>query len=910
MLLHTLSKLLLVLIPAEANLGVSRLRPDARYAQQPDKPVTFTFAPTAEHDRGVSMQKFRVQVWPSDNSNWVIDSGIISSSQPTVSLPLSAGHHHWAVQWWSDANETSPQVFSEVVVALGDDAWTDVPWLGGADVNEFYADLNALAAPKARVEVLVAALGFGYVTVNGQDVSPDLLSPSGWTNTEKRVLFRTYDISSLLNSSQGARLFVGLGCGYRCDPQNRFPRYLDAANQAAQKSYDSVPKVFRLQVRVDGNRVFDTGRAGWQQRQGPVVSDSVYGGETYSPHAASPWSAAKALPKGAGPHGAMVAASFPGVQVNRIDAPVSITNPEAGVFVVDFGSNVAGVCQISVPSVHAATVSLKHGELLQHAHLPDVKNPDPKRVYFGNLRSAEANDTLVLQDEGVEKWFPRFTYHGFRYVEVYGYPGTLTASSIQRLAISTAVETKTHGNFSDEVLQQIHLGSKGSQRSNLMQVPTDCPQRDERLGWMGDSSLSAASMLNHFHVETMAAAFVDSMTDEMGSDGSLTDVVPNQRYGGRPADLSWNAAFLSNLWSLWKAGHINSAKMHWPSVKTNVGFLEAVVTTAGGISKVPEKYGDWCPPPTVEGHGQGAKPSKGFAAAFSLVNSLQQAADLGQAIGGDAAVDAKAYAALAAKLRADFHVAYFNNSTNSYDNGGMTTYVLPLALGATPPAVRGKVFGNLLKYIKDHSNTWWGGIINNRFLFEVLHDNGAADVAIAMLKRKEYPSYGYMYFNEFEPARECMWELPDAPFEGTGMNSRNHHMFSSVGKYLMDHIGGLQMTSETELMAVAGRFEGHANVTIESARGIAAFAWSQGEHSEVKVSVPVGMVAHVHIPIRTNGVALIGAGPLSSFSSEQALPRGVLGVHRARDGGQDFHRIVVQSGYYELTTNFADALVI
>merc|ERR1711937_345321 len=131
----------------------------------------------------------------------------------------------------------------------------------------------------------------------------------------------------------------------------------------------------------------------------------------------------------------------------------------------------------------------------------------------------------------------------------------------------------------------------------------------------------------------------------------------------------------------------------------------------------------------------------------------------------------------------------------------MTSFVLPLALGATPAAVKSKVVGNLLQYIRTHNNTWWGGIINNRFLFDVLQDNGAADVAVSMLKRKEYPSYGYMYFNDLEPARECMWELPDGPFEGTGMNSRNHHMFSSVGKFLMDHIGGLRVNSQGELVA-------------------------------------------------------------------------------------------------------------
>lgn len=879
----------------EATLGVTRLRPNASIPVRPDRSITFSFAPTSV-SRGVSMKKFRIQVWRQ--SELVKDTGEILSSVPKLSLSLPSGRYQWGVQWWSNENQMSQIALSEVVVAVHSDEWVDVPWMGTTQANEFYADVNNLGKIDDHVEVLVAALGFGYVTVNGLDVSNDLLSPSGWTNTEKRVLFRTYDVTSLLNKSRGGRIFVGLGCGYRCDNDSppRFPAYLDPANQAAQKSNDSIPKVFRLQVRVGGKRVFHSGSEGWWQRQGATVSDSVYGGELFMPGAAESWSVARALPLGHGPHGEMVLASFPGVQVIRKDAPVSITKPTDGVFVVDFGSNVAGVCQISIPS--AATVTLKHGELLQHSGLPDVKQPDPTRVYFGNLRSAEANDTLVVENGGIKDWFPRFTYHGFRYVEIYGYPGDLKASSIQRLVMSTALEPKSHGHFSDEVLQQIHLGSKGTQRSNLMQLPTDCPQRDERLGWMGDASLSAASFLNHFHYESMAAAFLDSMVDEMGDDGSLTDVVPNQRFGGRPSDLSWNAAFLATMWALLQQGDTTSARIHWASVKMNANFLEAQVNNAGGISKVPEKYGDWCPPPEVVGHGQGAKPSKGFAAAFSLINSLQQAADLGEAIGGDAKADAARYKSLAQKLRGDFHAAYFNNETGTYDNGCMTSYVLPLALRATPDTLRASVFNNLVKYIEEHNKTWWGGIINNRFLFDVLHDNGRADLALSMLTRKEYPSYGYMYFNDLEPARECMWELPDAPFEGTGMNSRNHHMFSSIGKYLLEKIGGLEMVGESHLEALAGNYAGSVKVTIESGRGTASLSWSQASNTELNITVPVGMTAHVRMPVSTGNVFLEGS-KISSFSD---LPIGMQGMEIRRVASRDYHFLKLHSGVYSFST--------
>jgi len=834
--------------------------------------------------------------------------------------------------------------------ALSSSDWQGVPWLGAKDANEFMANITVRIGK--TIKLSAATLGFGYVAVNGKEVSNDLLSYSGWTNTEKRVFYRTYEITDMVGKDGHAVLNVALGNGYRYDPKNRFPAYEDRVD----RSHDSIPRIFRLQVQAGEVRAFHSGSDGWMSRQGPITHDSVYGGETYNPSAITPWVVAEKLPEGSGPEGKMVEAMFPGVKVMRRDAPVKITQPTAGVHVVDFGSNVAGVCQISVPMVssvpkatcaivaessdlslscggassiskvafssfgtpigtcevgftqrscHASktqsvveqnclgkascklkastdnfggdpcfgivkhlavhvecggpqvsgqeplgSISLKHGELMQHTHLPDLKSPDPSRVYFGNLRSAEAQDTLYF-DAPVKDWMPRFTYHGFRYVEVYNYPGELKAESIHRLLMHTANPDKATAQFHDEVLQAIYEGSRGAQKSNLMQVPTDCPQRDERLGWMGDMSLSAQSMLLNFDMGPMAAAFADSMVDEMGDDGSFPDVVPFQRFGSRPADLSWSAAFLSVLTSLWQeVGDLSSARKHWNAVKTHVGNLQAQHHKAGALNKVPESYGDWCPPPATKGRGDKESPSHGFAAAFSLVRAMQQAADLGAALGGDAAKDATTYAALAASLRKEFHIGFYNASTKQYDNGVMITNVLPLALGAVPTDLHHGVVQSLLDHISSKNGTWTGGIINNRFLFDVLHDEGHADVALAMLKRRDYPSYGYMYFNDLEPAKECMWELPDAPYQGTGMNSRNHHMFSSVGHYLVTRVAGFSHNpAEREFIAVVGS-EPSSTATLRTAAGEAKFSWSRTAGAlEVNVVVPEGLKARLHLPL-------------------------------------------------------------
>jgi len=184
---------------------------------------------------------------------------------------------------------------------------------------------------------------------------------------------------------------------------------------------------------------------------------------------------------------------------------------------------------------------------------------------------------------------------------------------------------------------------------------------------------------------------------------------------------------------------------------------------------------------------------------------------------------------------------------------------------------------------------WTGGIINNRYLFDVLHENGAGDVALQMLQGKEYPSYGYMYFNALEPAKECMWELPDAPFQGTGMNSRNHHMFSSVGHYLVKYVAGLSVDFfEGRLTAVVGALP-KSSVTRRSSRGASTFSWERGQRLHVDITVPITLKAELHVPVE-DGALLAGEGLSSLYRVEDV----------SLFGGRAYRRLHLPSGRHSL----------
>jgi len=229
---------------------------------------------------------------------------------------------------------------------------------------------------------------------------------------------------------------------------------------------------------------------------------------------------------------------------------------------------------------------------------------------------------------------------------------------------------------------------------------------------------------------------------------------------------------------------------------------------------------------------------------------MKTAADLAAALG---APEAKRLSELANRFIENFHSSWFNKKQGHYDSGTMVSYVLPLALGGMSSEDEGHILQKLVDHVTSWNGTWSGGIINNRFLFDVLHDHGRGDLALAMLKRKDYPSYGYMYFNDLEPAKECMWELPDAPFQGDGMNSRNHHMFSSVGSYLVRRLAGLQLApgaEGSELRASVGP-KGLENATarLRTPHGEATWSWAwNGDYVSAEILVPVGMRANVLLP--------------------------------------------------------------
>ena len=766
--------------------------PSYSYAIRHDRELTFTWSPEHTQER-VKQQSYVLKI--SDNIREVVyDSGIIKSSIPvhtTVVSNLKSGMtYEWELMW-SDGVEFSNKAIGQFHTGLSDVDWTGVPWIGSNDTNLFRGMFSLESTD--NVILSISGLGYSSVEINGKIVSGYLVT-SPWNENERTNMFSTFDISSAVVAGKNV---IGVALGYGWRDRSRFPPKDSIKG-------DNTERVLRAIIAQDSKNIFTSANS-WTTSQGPVSADSVYDGETHdSRNEKSGWSTPQFVPGNdwktasvisSPPSGRMLPWSAPRVSISREVKPINITQPHPGIYVVDFGVNLAGGIRLSNISIpEGANVTLKFAEVLQHANIPGI-TVDPGMIYTGNLRGAKATDVYISNGK-VGSFQPRFTYHGFRYVQVTGMVPLM--NNIEMLHFHSAVPMKTITKFSSPILNAIQRLAVGAQRSNMMSVLTDCDQRDERLGWMGDAALSADSISFNFD----AASFFKTMSiihrASLNSDGSLPDVVPFYRYGGRPGDVSWTMAYPQVVYINWKTnGDIATVKEHLSTMIAHQKNIVAQAKSAGSMGNMHTSYGDWVPPPHTKGDSKtSVKPTRSYTTASSYLMITRMVSEMAFAsgntsIGQDMAAQYK-------ELQKEFNAAFLKNGL--YDKNIQTDNTLALANGVTGNQSRAAT--ELYKSVKDNGHHFYSGIIGFKFLFDGLHNAGHADDALAVLEATDYPSIGYMITNTMEPATENTWELIDGPYEGPGMNSRDHHMWTSFSGYMIRKVSGIDLHHETGVVSL------------------------------------------------------------------------------------------------------------
>jgi alpha-L-rhamnosidase len=688
----------------------------------------------------------------------------------------SAEMSGWNTNSFNDAGWSA----AKVVGIYGMAPWGEVGWVERAvlPARTLRKDFR-VAGPVRRATLYISGLGLFEAYLNGSKVSRDVLVPA-LTEYDKRVFYLTYDVTKSLKPGDNA-IGVILGNGRFFAPRRKFPVFM--------RSF-GYPKL-RLQLEIEyGNGKVErvvTDETWKLTTDGPIRANNEYDGEVYDARKEregwsrpgfndAGWQPAQVVES---PAGVFAAQMIEPIRVTETLKPVKITQPEPGRYIFDMGQNMVGWCRLTVAGPASTQVSLRHAERLR---------PDGT-LYLDNLRSAKAEDTYTLRGKGREVYEPRFTYHGFRFVEVRGFPGKPTLASLEGRVVHDDLELQADFVSSNSLLNQIYQNVIWGTRGNYRSIPTDCPQRDERQGWLGDRSSESRGETYLFDVAAFYAKWMDDIADSRNSNGSVSDVSPDywQFYFD---NVTWPASFLIIPGHLYdQYGDVRVIARHYEGMKKWIARMQTYLKD----DLMPrDTYGDWCVPPESPELIHSSDPARktdptvlGTAYFYHLLRLMARYATL-----LDKPQEANDFNHLAARMETAFNRTYFDRTASRYSNGSQTSSVLPLAFGMVPEADRQGVFDALIRKIEEQNKGHVGtGLIGGQWLMQVLSDNGRPDVAYEIASQKSYPSWGYMVSKN----ATTIWELWNGDTANPAMNSGNHLMLvGDLVTWFYENLAGIR----------------------------------------------------------------------------------------------------------------------
>lgn len=740
--------------------------------------------------------------------------------------------------------------------AYGMEPWGDIGFIEERALparmlrKEFAADQKVKHATAS-----VSGLGLYEMYLNGAKVGDQVLSP-GLTDYTKRALYVTFDVTKQVAQGRNAIGLV-LGNGRYWAPREKVPTRM--------LSYGYPKAILQLDLEFeDGSRSSVVTDETWKlTTAGPIRSNNEYDGERYDARQEmagwsragfndAKWEAARPVEP---PAGALTAQMAEPLRVTETLKPKSVKELRPGVFIFDMGQNMVGWCRLHVAGPKGTQVRLRHAETLR---------PDGG-LYVDNLRSARATDLYVLKGQGAEVWEPRFTYHGFRYVEVSGYPGKPTLAAIDGRVVHDDMPSIADFVTSNDLLNRIHKNIYWGIRGNYRSIPTDCPQRDERQGWLGDRSQVSRSESYMFDVAAFYSKWETDLADSQRATGSIPDVSPTfwPMYND---NLTWPSTFLYVPGMLYdQYGDLRVIERNYAAMKKWIDYVGAF---AKDDLMPRDTYGDWCVPPESPELIHSKDPARktaplliGTSYYYGLLNVMAHYAQL---LHKDE--DASAFVSRAGAVKVAFQKKFYDDGKGFYDNGTQTATILPLAFGITPEADRARVFQNLISRIENESKGHVGtGLVGAQWLMRTLSENGRADVALQIASQKTYPGLGYMV----EQGATTIWELWNGNTADPGMNSGNHVMqVGDMAVWMYEYLAGIR-TDPTQPgfkhtivrpYTVAGL--DFVKASHQTMYGKVAASWKRAAGSvQLDVTVPPNTTATVYVPAKDAAAVTEGGRP-------------------------------------------------
>lgn len=705
-----------------------------------------------------------------------------------------------------------------------------------------------------RAMAYVSGLGLFELHLNGHKVGQNVLEP-GWTNYRKTCLYVTYDVTKRLQRGPNA-LGVMLGNGmYNVVRGKRYVKFVG--------SFGPPKVILQLEITYDdgSTQTVVTDRS-WRVVPSPVTFNSIYGGEDYDARLEVPGWDMPGLDEYklehaavlAGPGGKLISQNIPPVRVMRVYKPIRITQPQPGVYVYDLGQNFSGWPQITVKGPRGRTLKIIPGELL-----------DPQGLVTQRSSGHPAFFRYTLKGGGAETWHPRFSYYGFRYLEIHG--ATRDPRPVKNKPILLAVEgqfvhssASNTGAFSssDPLFNRIHSIIKAAIESNMQSIMTDCPHR-EKLGWLEEDDFMGPSIMYNFDVSSLFPKIDGDMRDAQLADGLVPDTAPEYVVfsGGYRDSPEWGSTYLTVAWDLYRSyGNPAVLKRNYDGFKKYADYL----TRKAHDHILSYGLGDW--------YDLGPKPP-GFAqltpAAITTTtvyyHDLILLKKMAELLGKTD--DAAKYAALAGEVTSAFNRQYFHAATDSYATGSQTSDAMPLVLGMEPPGTAPALLANIIKDVRAHGNKMTTGEIGHRYLLLALAGAGRSDVIYDIESQTNRPGYGYIL-------KQGATTLTEA-WDANPRNSQNHFMLAHLDEWFYRSLAGISMapgaTGFNEIV-IKPQPVGHitwAEASYWSIRGVIRSHWSlQNGRFDLRVTVPPNTTATIYVPATDPASITEGGHPAGS----------------------------------------------